>query len=142
MKKSKRRIDFAALLLILSLAGTGRGDGRQAEDPAQTETALKAGALSYGYFFEEDGIVVSSRDHFLYSDWEPVEFDYICMDPTCSHLIESCGARTIQDESSILRDFSLLYQDWLIILHAYSRLEINEVSETARDWITVYQTDV
>ncbi|MDE6639024.1 MAG: hypothetical protein K2K63_00675 [Acetatifactor sp.] len=141
-KKSKQRTGFAALLLTLSLAGTGCGDGRRAEDPAQTETALKAGALSDGYFFEEDGIVVSSRDHFLYSDWEPVEFDYICMDPTCSHLNESCSARAIQDESSILRDFSLLYQDRLIILHAYSRLEINEVSETARDWIRVYQTDV
>lgn len=139
---TNQRIYFVTLLLVLSLAGTGCGDRRQAEDPAQTETALKAGALSYGYFFEEDGIVVSSRDHFLYSDWEPVEFDYICMDPTCSHLNESCSACTIQDEASVLKDFSVVYQDRLIILHAYSRLEINEVSETARDWIRVYQTDV
>lgn len=146
--KTNQRICFAVLLLVLSLAGTGCGDGQQAKNPAQTpsregtETASKAGSLSFGYFFEEDGIVVSSRDHFLYSDWEPVECDYICMDPTCSHLNESCSARTIQDESSILRDFSVVYQDRLIILHAYSRLEINDLSETVQDWNRVYQTDV
>ena len=88
MKKSKRRIDFAALLLILSLAGTGRGDRRQVKEPSQTsqiegtEMVSKTGALSFGYFYGEDGIVVSSEKRFLYSDWEPVEFDYICMDPT------------------------------------------------------------
>lgn len=137
--KRKQRIGFVTLLLILSLAGAGCGDRRQAQ---KTETASKAGSLSSGYFFEEDGIVISSPERFLYSDWEPMEFDYICMDPTCSHLNESCSARTIQDEVSVLRDFSVVYQDRLIILHAYSQLTINKVSETVEDWIDVYQTDV
>ena len=137
-----KRIRFVTLFLILCLAGTGCGDGRQAEDPAQAETALKAGALSYGYFFEEDGIVVSSLERFMYSDWDPVEFDYICMDPTCSHLADSCSAHTLSGELEIKRDFSLLYQDKLIILHAYWQLTINELSEAAEEWITVYQTDV
>ena len=147
-KKSKRRTGFAALLLVLSLAGTGCGDGRQAKDPAQTsqvertEAESKKGALSFGYFYGEDGIVVSSRDHFMYSDWEPVEFDYICMDPTCSHLNESCSARTIQDEASALRDFCMVFQDRLIILHAYTQFVTNESSETILDTSTVYQTDV
>ena len=103
---------------------------------------MKAGAMNYGYFFEEEGIVLSSPDRFLYSDWEPMEFDYICTDPTCSHLTGNCSAHTIQDEVSVLRDFSVVYQDRLIILHAYSQLTINKISETVEDWIDVYQTDV
>ncbi|MDE6639028.1 MAG: hypothetical protein K2K63_00695 [Acetatifactor sp.] len=137
--KSKQRTGFVTLLLILSLAGTGCGDRRQAE---KTETALKAGALSYRYFYEENGIVLSLGERFLYSDWDPVEFDYICMDPTCNHLNESCSARTLSGDLDIVRDFSLLYKDRLIILHAYSQATINIISETAEDWIIVYQTDV
>ena len=139
MKKSKQIIGFAALLLTLSLAGAGCGDRRQAEG---TETAFKAGVLSNNYFFEEDGIVVRSKERFLHSDWEPMEFDYICMDPTCTHQNKSCSACTIQDESSRLRDFSVVYRDRLIILHAYSQLTINKISETVEEWISVYQTDV
>lgn len=104
---------------------------------------MKTGSLSYRYFYEEDGIVISSPERFLYSDWEPVEFDYICMDPACSHQNECCSARTIQDESSRLRDFSLLYQDKLIVLHAYySQSELNKLSETDLEWIHMFQTDV
>ena len=118
-RKRKQRVPFITLLLILSLVGSGCGDNRQTKDSAQTsqteraDTASKEGIMSHGYFFEEDGIVVSSRERFLYSDWEPVEFDYICMDPTCTHLTESCSARTIQDENGMLKDFSLVYQDRL-----------------------------
>ena len=147
-KKLKQRTGFVTLLLILSFAGIGCGDGQQAKNPVQTQqkegtkTASKAGSLNYRYFYEKDGIVLSSPERFLYSDWDPVEFDYICMDPTCSHLNERCSARTIQDESSRLRDFSLLYQDRLIILHAYFQVTVNELSETTKEWIYVMQTDV
>ena len=147
-KKSKRRIGFAALLLVLSLAETGCGDGRQAKEPAQTsqvertEAKSKTGALSYGYFFEEDGIVVSSKERFLYSDWEPVEFDYICTDPTCSHLAGGCSAHTLSNAEKTQKDFSLLYQDRLIIVHAYAQFVANESSETILDTSILYQTDV
>ena len=147
-RKRKQRIPFIALLLILSLVGSGCGDNRQTKDSAQAsqteraDTASKEGIMSHGYFFEEDGIVVSSRERFLYSDWEPVEFDYICMDPTCTHRTEKCSARTIQDENGMLKDFSLVYQDRLIILHAYLQLTVNELSETVQEWNHVYQTDV
>ena len=137
----RKRICFTVLFLILSLVEVGCGDNRHPEDSVQMEGA-KAGALNSGYFFEEDGIAVSSKERFLYSDWEPVEFDYICMDPTCTHLTESCSARTIQDEESILNDFCLLYQNRLIILHAYFQLTVNEISETVQEWNYVYQTDV
>ncbi|MDE6639019.1 MAG: hypothetical protein K2K63_00650 [Acetatifactor sp.] len=144
--KAKQRICFVALLLVLSLAGTGCEDCRQAEKlehTTQTEkTVSKAGSLSYGYFLGEEGIVISSGERFLYSDWEPVEFDYICMDPTCSHLSESCSARTIQDEASALGDFCVAYQDRLIIFHAYFQYVSNDTSKEVWDTSTVYQTDV
>lgn len=144
-KIRKQQIYFVTLILILSFWGTGCGEAGQSKDPAQTsrtDTASKAGLMSHGYFFEEEGIVASSKEHFMYSDWEPVEFDYICMDPTCSHLHEKCSARTVQGEQSMLKDFSLIYQDRLIILHTYFILEINQVSETVQEWNHVYQTDV
>lgn len=131
-----QKICFAVLLLILSLAGAGCGDGRQAGRVSET------GAMSYEYFYEEAGIVLNSGERFLYSDWEPVEFDYICTDPTCSHLTKSCSARTLSDELDIESDFGLLYQDRMIILHAYTQLTIDEPSEAVQDWIMVYQTDV
>ncbi len=139
---------MVAFLLILSLAGAGCGERRQAEDPAhipqaeETDTAAKAGVLSCGYFFEEDGILSMEKEHFLYSDWEPVEFDYICMDSTCSHRNESCSAGVIRDEESALKDFSLLYQDRLIILHACSQFVDNDTSKEVWDYSLVYQTDV
>ncbi|MDE6639027.1 MAG: hypothetical protein K2K63_00690 [Acetatifactor sp.] len=146
-KNRKQRILLAVLLLSLSLAGTGCGDDEQAKVPDTSweesgKTISKEGLMSHGFFLEEDGIVISSKDRFLYSDWDPVEFDYICMDPTCSHLTKSCSARTIQDEASVLKDFSVIYQDRLIILHAYSQLTVNELSETVQEWSMVYQTDV
>ena len=141
MTKLKQRTGFVTLLLILSFAGIGCGDGQQSEDTVQMK-GTKAGLMSHSFFLEEEGIVISSGERFLYSDWEPVEFDYICMDPTCSHLNESCSARTLQDEMSILRDFSVVYQDRLIILHAYHLLEVDHISETVTEWSRVYQTDV
>ncbi|MCM1190925.1 MAG: hypothetical protein NC123_00405 [Butyrivibrio sp.] len=148
-KSSEQKMCFTALLLTLSLMGTGCGDGRQTGDsshPSQTVvstgTTLKTGAMSYGYFYVEDGISLSSTERFMYSDWEPVEFDYICMDPTCSHLTGSCGARAISGEGDVKRDFSLVYQDRLIILHGYSQFVDNESSESVWDYSTVYQTDV
>ncbi|MCM1190926.1 MAG: hypothetical protein NC123_00400 [Butyrivibrio sp.] len=147
-KMSNVKMCFAALLLILSLMGTGCGDGRQTGDsshPSQTvgmETAPNTGFMSYGYFFEENGIAISSTDRFMYSDWEPVEFDYICMDPTCSHLAGSCSAHTISGEGEVKKDFCLVYQERLIILHPYVRLDISQLSETVEEWLYVYQTDV
>ncbi len=155
-KTRKHGVSFAALLLTLLLTGTGCGDGRQAdpvhtsqsEDPAHapqvegTGTAAKTGDLSSWYFFEEDGIVANGEERFLYSDWEPVEFDYICMEPTCSHLDEGCSARTVEDEKSMRKDFGLIYQDRLILLHAYAELTTNDLSETVEEWSSVYQTDV
>lgn len=148
-KTGKHGARLAALLLVLSLAGTGCGDGQQAENPAHTsqtegtDTASKTGALSCGYFFEEDGILLMEKEHFLYSDWEPVEFDYICMDPTCSHENESCSAGTVQDEKSMSKDFSLLYQDRLIILHTwYQYVDNDDTSKEVWDYSHVYQTDV
>ncbi len=147
-KAGKQRIYFVTLLLILSFTGAGCGDSRKAHDPAQAfqeeraETVAKAGALSYGYFFEKDRVLLSAGERILYSDWEPVDFDYICMDPACRHLSESCSALTLQEDAGTIKDFSLLYQDRLIILHEYSQSVLYEDSEEVWDISSVYQTDV
>ena len=146
-KAWKQGIALTILLLTLSLTGVGCGDGRQTKEPdilqaERTELVSKTGTLSYGYFYEEEGIVLSAREHFMYSDWEPMEFDYICMNPTCSHLTGSCSARTLSNDSNAGGDFSVIYQDHLIVVHPYSRLVINESSDTVQDWSYVYQTDV
>ena len=148
MRKTRKQGILTALLLLLSLTGAGCEDNGKTNDPAQTsqeeraETAMKAGTLSYGYFFEKDGILVSAGERFLYSDWEPVEFDYICMDPTCTHLNDNCSARAVQDEAGTLKDFSLLYQDRLIILHVYSQNVLHDFSEEVWDYSIMYQTEV
>lgn len=138
-KKKKQRIRFTALLLILSLTQTSCGAHRQTE---KTETSLEVGLLNERYFYEKDGIVVSSDERFLYSDWDPVEFDYICTDPTCAHLSENCSARTFSEYKGIAGDFSLIYEDRLIILHGYVKGTFNRLSETETEWINAYQTDV
>lgn len=143
MKRGKTRNlkkGLGALLLVLALAGTGCGD----KDPAQVSQSegAKAGLLSHDYFFGEDGLTAVSLERFLYSDWEPAEFDYICMDPTCSHQTESCSARRVQDENNMWKDFCFVYGDRLIILHSYFQLTVEEVSETVQDWNHLYQTDV
>lgn len=150
--KSDKRICFAALLFILSLAGAGCGDSRQTENQgrlpdSEAEHGFKAGALHGGYFYETGGIALSSGKRFLYSDWEPVEFDYICTDPTCSHLTAGCSARAVSNEGEMQNDFCLLYQDCLILLHAYCEMDAETVrsedSETEIiEFRSVYYTDV
>ena len=150
---SNQRIRLVILLLGLFLAGAGCGDSRQAENAkhasqgGETEHPPKTGALHDSYFYEGDGIVISSGERFMYSDWGPVEFDYICMDPTCSHLSAGCSARAVSNEGEMLNDFSLLYEDRLIILHAYREVDAetwsNEDSGTEiTEYHDVYYTEV
>ena len=102
----RKRICFTVLFLILSLVEVGCGDNRHPEDPSQTEkadTASKAGALGYGYFFEEDGIVVSSAERFLYSDWEPVYQDRLIILHACSQFVDN-------ESTEKVWDYSIMYQ--------------------------------
>lgn len=152
----KRVCAAAGLLLILLLAGTGCGGGRTgdgetppgAEETRRTEMPVKEGVLQYGYFQGEEGISLCSGERFLYSDWEPVEFAYICMDPTCSHLTAGCSARTLSRGGEIENDFSLVYQNRLIIVHAVSELKNDskpvseETGTSVMDTHYVFSTEV
>ena len=129
-----QRIRLGALLLILSLSGAGCGSGagekspEQVPQPGSTGVVVRTGVLHDGYFYEEDGIVVSSGERFLYSDWEPVDFDYLCMDPSCSHLGAGCSAHAVSNEGKVTNDFSFLYRDRLIILHTYCEVDSETVT--------------
>ena len=147
---------FAAWLLVLSLVGSGCGAGGQVRpQEAENETEAvqgsqnppKTGALHTYYFFEEDGIALSSGKRFLYADWEPVEFDVICMDPTCNHLTEGCSARSLSREGELANDFCLIYGDRLIILHTVREGQSETLSEEGAETIVsesrdVYSTEV
>ena len=147
---------FAACLLVLSLAGTGCGAGGQVQSKEGengteavqgSQNPPKSGTLDTYYFFEEDGIALSSGKHFMYSDWEPVEFDVICMDPTCSHLTEGCSARSLSREGELANDFCLICGERLIILHAIQEYQSETLSEEGAETLVtesslVYSTEV
>lgn len=142
LRRLKKAIFMAAVLLILSLTGCKNHSQVQTKETENAEKTSKTGVLSYRYFYEEDGIALTSTEHFMYSDWEPIEFDYICTDPTCSHLIGSCSARTISTVENTQEDFSIVYQDHLVIVHPYFEWEFNENSETTVDVSNIWHTDV
>lgn len=150
---SNKGIRFTALLLILVFALAGCGNRRQTGEPGKTPQAGEAendsqtGKLIYGYFFEKEGIALSAGERFMYSDWDTLEFDYICMDPTCNHLTGSCSARALSGEGELGKDFCVVYQNRLVILHAYYELETeyrdSETDITNWNYYTdVYEADL
>ncbi|MDE6421211.1 MAG: hypothetical protein K2K87_11920 [Lachnospiraceae bacterium] len=147
----KQGMRFAAWLLALTLVGTGCGAGGQvrsqeAENEAEavqgSQNPPKTGALHACYFFEEDGIALSSGKRFMYSDWEPVEFDVICMDPTCNHLAGGCSARSLSKEGEPADDFCLIYGDRLIIIHATQEYQTETLSEEGAQTLVTESSDV
>lgn len=133
--KNKKTILVAALLILMVLTGCGK----QKIQRRVVENLPKTGALSFQYFYTDDCITMTSTERIMYSEWEPVEFDYICTDPSCSHLIESCSARTIERSSN---DFSIVYRNRLIILHSYFKSISNIDSENNMELEINYYTDV
>lgn len=100
------------LMMGVCLCACGR-NGQTAEgEPA-------SGILQLGCFYEDNIIVLSAPERFLYSEWEPIGFEYICTDPTCSHTSDSCSARTYQDDSVQEQNLGVVYHDRLIIVHSY-----------------------
>lgn len=148
---TNKGIRFAACLLVLCLAGTGCGAGGQVRSKGEeneteavqgSQNPPKSGTLETYYFFEEDGIALSSGKHFMYSDWEPVEFDVICMDPTCNHLTEGCSARSLSREGELANDFCLIYGERLIILHAVREYQSETLSEEGAETLVTESCDV
>mgnify|MGYP002081933581 CR=1 FL=1 len=106
-----------------------------------------SGTLQMGCFYEEDMIVLSAPERFLYSGWEGGGFQSVCTDPTCNHLSDSCSARTFHKADRVnWCNLGLVYRDRLIILHSYVE-HVDYRSQSADgagnyDYSEVWHTDI
>ena len=145
MEKVMKRMKLAVVIMLLPLLCAclcACGGGRQAGDDSNP-----SGTLQMGCFYEDDLIVLSAPERFLYSDWEGSGFQSICTDPTCSHLSDSCSARTFhRDDVVDEENLGLAYHDRLIILHSYAELVDHDGSTTdgrmGLDVSYVWHTDI
>ncbi len=119
MEKVMKSMKHAVITMLLPLlcvclcACGGRHHAAAGSNPS--------GTLQIGCFYEDDRIVLSAPERFLYSGWEGGGFQSICTDPTCSHLSDSCSARTFYSDDVMNGDnLGLVYRDRLIILHSYA----------------------
>lgn len=87
---------------------------------AVREEENTSGILQMGCFYEDHVIALSAPERFMYSEWEPAGFEYICTDPTCSHSTEPCSARRFREKSLTGESFCVVYHDRLIIVDSYA----------------------
>ena len=88
---------LVAIMVIVSVLCMGC---EKEKEKTKNKTSLGEleGVLDFYYYFNDDGIYVTNSDRIMYSEWDNIEFDYICMDPVCMHTEDSCTAYAIDDE--------------------------------------------
>lgn len=133
------------LLPVLCTCLCACGEERQA---AGGETASNTlGTLQMECFYEDDAIILSAPEGFLISGWEGGGFQSVCTDPTCSHLSDSCSARTFHRDNVMNGDnLGLVYHDRLIILYSYAEYVSHDTQATVGaacyDVSYVWHTDI
>lgn len=145
MEKAMKSMKHAVITLLLPLlcvclcACGGKHHAAADSNPS--------GTLQMGCFYEDDLIVLSAPERFLYSGWEGGGFQSVCTDPTCDHLSDSCSARRVHKDGAANGDnLALVYRDRLIILHSYAE-HVDNGAETADgriglDVSYVWHTDI
>lgn len=113
MKKTKNVI-ATIILLIAGICLCACGKNKQALTSTNT-----SGILHQGCFYEDNIITMSATERFMYSEWEPAGYEYICTDPTCSHVSDSCYAGAFQGNGSQERNLCVVYRDRLVIIDSY-----------------------
>lgn len=114
MRISKNVVAVMILLMMGACLCACGGNGR-----AEKEENI-SGILQMGCFYEDNIITLSAPERFMYSEWEPAGFEYICTDPTCSHLSDSCSALTFHETGVNAKHLCVVYQDRLVILDSYA----------------------
>lgn len=150
MKLSKRVLGLAMAAAMSTgvLCGCGQDLAPEQNKDTEKQNQEKTGVLSYGYFYQEDGICLTGAGRFMYADWKEPEFEYICTDLTCDHVGSGCSARRIKQEGQDGGEFCLRYEDRLIIMNSYSEWEEIKnddpaIMESQRHWYTdVYEADL
>lgn len=140
MKISKNVIT-TMLLLMMGTCLCACGRNGQAAERENT-----SGILQMGCFYEDNVIVLSASERFMYSEWEPAGFEYICTDPTCSHVSDSCSARTFHENGVDEKNLCVVYHDRLVIVDSYAE-HVDHGSHvidgaTSLDVSYVWHTDV
>ena len=139
-KRTRHIMNLAVVSLALCLfcgCSGSRQQGEASKDPSDAELE---GILNFGYFYAEDGILFSSAEHFMYSEWkDPMGFDYICRDLTCDHQQSGCTAKNFSSSDGDSRGFGFYYQDKLILVQ--SVCETTPETETSGDITTVTASD-
>ncbi len=101
------------------------------------------GTMFYGYFYQEDGIFLTTYERFMYSGWDAPSFEYICTDLTCSHKQEDCSAKQVSGDEDIVTQFGLYYDEKLVIVVSRGKYEfLNGEDENVKITEDVYTTDV
>ena len=139
--KKVRHMVITMLLPLLCACLCACGESGKKE-----EGKKNSGILQMGCFYEDDLIVLSAPERFLYSEWDGGGFHSICTDPTCSHLSESCSARVFPESGMMENSLGLVYCDRLILLHSYAE-HVDHDSQAAEgakcfDISYVWHTDV
>jgi hypothetical protein len=138
MYTRKRKYGVILLILCLGASVLTGCSGEKDKDSAYNE-----GWMNFGYFFEEDGIYLTTEENrMMSSSWEDVNFEYICEDLTCDHKGEDCSARLIENgDGTDSVEFYVKYQDKLIIFDSYAVVD-GEMNDTLWKTTQSYKTTV
>ena len=127
---------IVASFLLVSCTGN---DAKKDEKNLELE-----GVIDYAYYFGEEGMLISNQKRIMYSDWDNVEFEYICTDPSCSHTNEQCSSYGIGKASNRedRLSFSIEYDGKLIIFEKCTTVEVEKLDNDKSMTTTMYHTEI
>lgn len=136
-----KRFFLLSVMLIVSIVCIGC---EKEKEPDKTYSGNLEGVIDYNYYYNEEGIHITNCDRIMYSDWENIEFDYVCTDPICMHTEDTCTSYAIDDEErrEDRTTFTVEYDGKLVIFEKYSVSESEEIDEKTTKYNSKYYTDV
>lgn len=131
------------ILLIVSILCIGCKKEKQNNLETSCSGMLE-GVMNYYYYFNDEGIYIANSDRIMYSDWNKIDFDYVCTDPVCMHKEYSCTAYAIDDEKrrEDRSSFVVAYEDKMVIFEKYNVDDREEIDEKITRYNAKYYIDV
>ncbi len=134
MEKRKLLLCVTVLLGVLLISCT---KDKIKKEPVDMELE---GMMAMYYYFSDSGILIANQDRLMYSDWEEIQFDYICTDPLCTHMEgTSCTAISSSKDNNV---FTVEYDGKLILFEKYYVQEQEKVNEKEYKTTTQYYIDI
>lgn len=107
------------------------------------------GVINYSYYFNEAGMLICNKDRLMYSDWQDVEFNYVCTNPICEHTADDCTAITLSEaERENGKDtFVIEYGGKLIIFeksvsYETELVDTDKIRSTEKYYTNVYEAEL